>query len=247
MDPKIFDLAMHPLEKPVKLRRETNMNRNQLYEILRESVRELAKRNDVYSPLPEIADAEASLESIGLDPLLLPDLVHELKQRFGGKDLSSVLMHQDTLHTLGDFLAALADGLKSEIAAPRMVYVDDEEENLFIFKRRFDKLFPIDYFSDPQAALEFILNCAEVTLVLTDEVMPRMTGNQLCDQVHALKPVVQFILLTGNPNNHEDLVYTTMRRNRFFEFFQKPLDIENRFEELRQLFSSLLGNPGMTK
>ena len=37
-----------------------------------------------------------------------------------------------------------------------VVYVDDEEENLFIFKRRFGKDFPIKTFSDPHEALSFI-------------------------------------------------------------------------------------------
>lgn len=220
------------------------MNKQQIYEILKESVRELAKGNDLFSPLSDHCEDGASLESIGLDPLLLPDLIPDLKKRFGGKDLSASLTHLSAMHTAGDFLTALATALGNGIAAPCMVYVDDEDVNLFIFKRRFDKIFKVAYFSDPLAALDFILNDANVALVLTDEVMPKMTGNELCDRVHALKPALKFILLTGNPNNLDDLVYRTMRRNRFYEFLQKPLDIESRFAELQDLFASVLVEGG---
>lgn len=223
------------------------MNKKELYEILRDATRELAETSDLFSTLPSIADEDAALESIGLDPLLLPDIVVELKKRFGGRDLSSCLRNPATLITLGDFLTSLSSALEHGITAPCMVYVDDEDSNLYVFKRRFDRLFRIRYFSDPTAALEFILNDSSVVLVLTDEVMPGMTGNQLCDRVHALKPAVKFILLTGNPNNQGDLVYNTMRKNRFFEFLGKPLDFENRFEELRQLFASILETDGATK
>lgn len=216
------------------------MDNQRIYEIIKASVRELGKGNDLFSPLPDVCEAEASLETIGLDPLLLPELIPELKSRFGGKDLSGILSNLSDMHTVGDLLTALSSALGTGIAAPCMVYVDDEDANLFVFKRRFDRIFKVVYFTDPVAALDFILNDANVALVLTDEVMPNLTGNELCDRVHALKPAVKFILLTGNPNNQEDLAFRAMRRNRFYEYLQKPLDLENRFSELESLFASLL-------
>jgi len=216
------------------------VDKKQLYEILRSSVGELARGNDLFVPLPAAADENAGLESLGLDPILLPDIVKVVKTRLGGKDFSSSLARSSSFVTLGDFLTALSASLGHGLGSPLMVYVDDEESNLFVFKRRFDKHFPIKYFSDPTAALDFILGDANVALVLTDEVMPGMTGNQLCDRVHEVKPALKFILLTGNPNNQDDLLYLTMRKNRFFEFLQKPLDFENRHDELRRLFASIL-------
>ncbi len=218
------------------------MKLNELYEILKETVRKTSKENDLFKPLPDQMDLNAKLEDIGLDPLLLPDIIHALKIRFGGKDLSQCLSLLNASHTLEDLLQSLSKALGHGIAHPTLVYVDDEDANLFIFKRKFDKIFHIKYFSDPALAREFILNDDSVVLVLTDEMMPHITGNELCDQVHALKPTLKFILLTGNPNNQEDLLYTSMRQNRFFEFLQKPIDFDNRFEELKQLFGSVLQN-----
>lgn len=117
-----------------------------LYGLLRESVRELSKGNELYSPLPPVGDEGASLESAGLDPLLLPDVLRELKRRLGGRDLAPVLGNASALVTLGDLLSALAGALGNGIPSPRMVYVDDEDANLFIFRRRFDKYFKVEYF-----------------------------------------------------------------------------------------------------
>lgn len=223
------------------------MKNKELYEILREAVRELGQESDLFCPLPSECNENESLESIGLDPVLLPDIVKYLKPRFGGKDLSPILSGLSALVTLGDFLNSLSASLGHGIAFPCMVYVDDEDSNLFVFKRRFEKYFSIRYFSSALAALDFILNDPNVALVLTDEVMPEMSGNQLCDRVHEVKPFLKFILLTGNPNNQDDLSYHTLRKNRFFEFLQKPLDFENRHDELFQLFASILGTDGKAK
>jgi CheY-like chemotaxis protein len=216
------------------------MNKTQLYSIMRECVREISRKNDLFIPLSSECNLSASLESIGLDPILLPDMLRELKVPLGGHDLGSCFDSISSMQTLDDLMSSLQKVLGHGIAAPCMVYVDDEDANLFVFKRRFDKLYRIKYFTEPLQALEFILDDSSVALVLTDEVMPGLTGNQLCDRVHELKPMLKFILITGNPNDQEDLLYTSMRKNRFFEFLRKPLDIENRFEELNQLFSSIL-------
>ena len=132
------------------------MNKKDLYEILKETVRGLNQESDLFAPLPPLLDEASSLDAIGLDPILLPDVLQNLKMRFGGRDLGSCLDYPSALVTLGDFLNALTLALGHGIAAPCMVYVDDEESNLFVFKRRFDKHFSIKYFSDPSIALDFI-------------------------------------------------------------------------------------------
>ena len=77
-------------------------------------------------------------------------------------------------------------------------------------------------------------------LVITDEVMPGMSGNELCDAVHETKPLMKFILITGNPNSDGDLMYRALRRNRFFEFFNKPVDFESKGEEYLTLINRII-------
>jgi DNA-binding NtrC family response regulator len=77
-------------------------------------------------------------------------------------------------------------------------------------------------------------------LVITDEVMPKLSGNELCDAVKKSKPNLKFILITGNPNHDSDLMYLTLRKNRFYEFINKPVDFENKAEEYFSMIQSLI-------
>jgi DNA-binding NtrC family response regulator len=128
------------------------------------------------------------------------------------------------------------------VANPLVVYVDDEEENLFIFKRKFASAFSLRSFSDPMEALEFILTNNDVALVVTDEVMPKLSGNELCDKVHESKPNLKFILITGNPNSDDDLMYRSLRYNRFYEFINKPMDFEGKGREYLHLIQGVIRN-----
>jgi hypothetical protein len=51
---------------------------------------------------------------------------------------------------------------------------------------------------------------------------------------------MKFILITGNPNSDGDLMYRALRRNRFFEFFNKPVDFEAKSEEYLGLINRII-------
>jgi response regulator RpfG family c-di-GMP phosphodiesterase len=146
--------------------------------------------------------------------------------------------------TMGKLLSLLTTSSMSKILNPQVVYVDDEEENLFIFKRKFGNKVNLKTFTDPLAALEYIKAEDSVSLVITDEVMPIMGGNALCDEVHKAKPMLKFILLTGNPNNDDDLLYRTLRQSRFYEFISKPVDLEGKGAEYLKMFQEILSSGG---
>ncbi len=122
-----------------------------------------------------------------------------------------------------------------------VVYVDDEEENLFIFRRKFGKDLNLKTFANPIEALEHIRKSSNIGLVITDEVMPKLSGNQLCDEVRKTKPNMKFILITGNPNQDEDLLYKSLRQNRFYELINKPMDLESKGKEYLSMIKALLG------
>jgi DNA-binding NtrC family response regulator len=151
-------------------------------------------------------------------------------------------LSQETLNSLnlGQFLGILSEALLPAGRTPVVVYVDDEEENIFVFKRKYGKRLNLQTFTDPLQALAFIHSDPNVTLVITDEVMPKLSGNGLCDEVHKVKPAVKFILITGNPNSDEDLMYNSLRRNRFYEFINKPVDFEGKGEEYFNMIQSLM-------
>lgn len=210
------------------------METTTLYGIIKDIIAGLSTKDSSYLALPEILDEETSLDDLGLDITTMPEVVAALEGRLGGKDLKlgDVLNPSDlNTMTIGDFLKQVKLSLVSRTKNPIVVYVDDEEENIFIFKRKYGKRLNLKTFTNPVDALAFVKASEDVALVITDEVMPRLGGNELCDEVHKAKPMMKFILITGNPNSDGDLMYKSLRSNRFFDFINKPVDFEGKGEE----------------
>lgn len=218
------------------------METKAIYEIIREIVAGLASKDRSYSALPSEPDKDVPLNDLGLDITTLPEVIVELESRLGGRDLKlqDILNPSDVnTMTMGDLLHEIQSSLSSK-KNPVVVYVDDEEENLFIFTRKYGKRLNLKTFTDSRDALAFIKSSDDVALVITDEVMPILGGNQLCDEVHRAKPMMKFILITGNPNNDGDLMYKSLRANRFFDFISKPMDLAQKGEEYFALFQRAL-------
>jgi CheY-like chemotaxis protein len=218
------------------------MNTERAYAIIREITAALEARGEKTKALPDAPKPDATLYELGVDLTAFSELIEELSLRFNGKDfhLEGYLIPEEYYYlTVDKLLGAVASAFKTTSKEPEVVYVDDEEENLFVFKRKFGKKLKLKTFTDPKAALLYIQRSEDVKLVITDEVMPGMSGNELCDAVHDTKPLLKFILITGNPNSDGDLMYRALRRNRFFEFFNKPVDFEARGEEYLALINRI--------
>lgn len=220
------------------------MDKSSLYGILKDITVVLSARDPGFPVLPDAAPHDTLLNDLGLDIITLPDILAELKKRLGGRDLGlDRLMNPADVNSmsLDLLLKHIQDALSTGIRNPLIVYVDDEEENIFIFQRKFGKRFNIKAFTDSREALAFIKASDDVALVITDEVMPHLGGNQLCDEVHKAKPTMKFILITGNPNSDGDLMYRSLRSNRFYDFISKPVDFAGKGEEYYRMFSEIIG------
>jgi CheY-like chemotaxis protein len=183
------------------------------------------------------------VSDFGLDLVAFSDFKDELENRLGGRDLDLtrfLIPEEFNTLTLRALLAHIQSKSNLVLPQPLIVYVDDEEENLFVFRGKYGKRFNLKTFTDPLAALEFIRTDSNVVLVITDEVMPNLSGNMLCDEVQKVKPAIKFILITGNPNNDHDLLYNSLRKNRFYEFISKPVDFEKKGEEYFQMIQGIL-------
>jgi CheY-like chemotaxis protein len=219
--------------------------------ILREVFSRLSRENPAFLPLPPSINENTPLESLHVNDANIGEVARELRSRFGGIALNIELMYkmqkafggtsaQNGYDTVGDMVRHIQSGLHHGVANPVVVYVDDEEENLFVFRRRFSKRLNLRTFSDPAEALAFIRENPDVVLVLTDESMPGMTGGQLCDEVHKTKPFLKFMLITGNPGGDEHLMEKSLRHGRFYDFISKPLDFEKKGEEYLTTISHIL-------
>lgn len=219
------------------------MDQKKAYEILRDIVDAMALRGEKVKQLPADIRPDETLDQLGIDLIAFSDIAEDFSRRFDGKqfNLEGFLIPEEYYYlTLGKFLDTVAKATQPAVKNPVVVYVDDEEENIFIFKRKFSKDLNLKTFTDPVQALSFIRATPDVALVITDEVMPGLSGNQLCDEVKKTQPNMKFILITGNPNGDEDLMYRSLRHSRFFEFLNKPLDFDQKGGDYLKTIKALI-------
>lgn len=101
----------------------------------------------------------------------------------------------------------------------RLLYVDDEVDNLSVFKSAFKKDFAITLHESPAEALqEFSTNSFEI--VIADQRMPEMTGVEFLEKVHEINPDAVRILLTEY--SQLDAIVNAINRGRIFYYCTKP-------------------------
>ncbi len=70
----------------------------------------------------------------------------------------------------------------------------------------------------------------QVDLVLTDVVMPNMSGPELADRLRVLRPEIKVLFMSGYPR---DKFEETRKRGEAFHFIQKPLSSKTLAEKVR--------------
>lgn len=219
------------------------MNRNEIYRVLHTISLEQSQSDDSFKAIPETPNWDASLEDLQIDMINAQEYFHFLESRIPTKKFrvpSGLIEKLQVFKNIGELCDFLIENGFEKRKELEVVYVDDEPENLFVFKRKFGKRLNLKTFEDPLEALDYILKSSKVCLVITDEVMPRLSGTKLCDEVKRSKPNLKFILITGNPNGDNDLLYKALRKNRFYEFINKPVDFENKGEEYFNMIQGLI-------
>ncbi|MBC2607048.1 response regulator [Pelagicoccus albus] len=102
-----------------------------------------------------------------------------------------------------------------------ILYVDDEQSNLRIFKNTFRRDFNILLASDPHAAVE-ILKSNRVDLLITDQMMPDMSGVELLKEIKDLYPDVppSRVMLSGYAQ--PDDINLAFEEYKLYKFLSKP-------------------------
>jgi len=102
-----------------------------------------------------------------------------------------------------------------------LVYVDDEQDNLDAFRFSFRKDFDVRIARGGEAALE-LLGATDAAVIVADQRLPGMTGIQLLEAAHALRPEAVGILLTA----YTDLqtVIQALNSNLVYRYLTKPWD-----------------------
>lgn len=120
----------------------------------------------------------------------------------------------------------------SAVAANKytILYVDDERSNLRVFRSTFRRDFEILLAESAKEALDILSN-NKVDLLITDQMMPEMSGVELLEKIKGLYPGIppNRLMLSGYAQPDDiDLAFSEYR---LYKFISKPWDEEN-FKEL---------------
>ncbi len=103
----------------------------------------------------------------------------------------------------------------------KILCVDDEPQELFMLEVVLKGQFNIVTASSGQEALQKLME-SPITILLSDQGMPDMTGVELCERVKVLYPALQRILLTGFDD--AKTVIDAINRGGVSRYLTKPFD-----------------------
>jgi len=100
-----------------------------------------------------------------------------------------------------------------------ILYVDDERENLIVFRAAFAKHFNVIEASCAAEALD-LLSHHDIPVLVADQRMPDMTGVELCEAVEKLYPHTIRMILTGYIDS--DAMMDAINKGHVYNFIAKP-------------------------
>jgi CheY-like chemotaxis protein len=100
-----------------------------------------------------------------------------------------------------------------------VLYVDDVQANLMLFEASFGSLYEVILAESGKEALE-ILEKQEIHVLVSDQNMPGMTGNELLEKVSVMYPDVMRFMITAYTDY--DVVVDAINRGDPYGFFNKP-------------------------
>ena len=102
-----------------------------------------------------------------------------------------------------------------------LIYLDDEEINLILFKEMFKRDFDIYTTTSPHEAIDYVSN-NEIDFILTDQLMPVMTGVEFLKELDGIKAPSnpKRIIISGYTREGE--VNEALEKRLIDRFVSKP-------------------------
>jgi signal transduction histidine kinase len=119
----------------------------------------------------------------------------------------------------------------SDLEKPRILYVDDEPENLNGFKALFRRDYDIFLADSAPKALE-TMRATDIHVLVTDQRMPEMTGTDLLEAAAREFPDTIRFMLTGY-SDYDPLV-EAINKGKVQGYFSKPINPSEVSEQIRK-------------
>jgi len=104
----------------------------------------------------------------------------------------------------------------------KIIYVDDEEMNLMLFKLNFNKKYEVITAESGITALNLLEEHLDTEIVISDMKMPIMTGLEFIQKAKAKYPNIKFYILTGYDITNE--IHEALYSKLVVKYFRKPFD-----------------------
>lgn len=116
-----------------------------------------------------------------------------------------------------------------------ILYVDDEVDNLTVFKSTFRREFTIHLAKSGAEGREILKN-NEIQVIITDQRMPEMTGIQFLESVNPVYPDCIRMILTGFSD--VEAIIEAINKGKVYRYITKPWNKD----ELRQTINDAFEN-----
>ena len=103
----------------------------------------------------------------------------------------------------------------------KILYVDDEKQNLVSFRANFRKVYDIYTATSVDEAF-VLLKDVHIPIIISDQRMPQMTGVEFLEQTVKLYPDCIRLLITGQADI--EVVIEAINRGKISKYIQKPWD-----------------------
>lgn len=113
-----------------------------------------------------------------------------------------------------------------------LLYIDDEQLNLELFRINFSKNFKVLTIDSPLKALEIIKN-SSFKVIVSDYKMPDMNGMELINEIKKDNPTVPCIILSGFVESD-----IATNKDMLFKYLTKPW----KKSELIAVFNDAMNN-----
>ena len=104
----------------------------------------------------------------------------------------------------------------------KILYVDDEEPNLYLFKFNFSKHFEVFTANRGSEALELLNEQSDIKVVISDMKMPLMSGIEFIKKAQETFSSTKYFLLTGFDINEE--IKEALNKQLILKCFKKPFN-----------------------
>lgn len=118
----------------------------------------------------------------------------------------------------------------------KVLYVDDEENNLISFKANFRMEYKVFTAISGEEALQ-ILEKQKIDIIITDQRMPNMTGVEFLEMVIEKDPEPMRLLLTGYADM--SAVIDAVNRGKIYHYLAKPWDEEEMHATIKNAYEAL--------